>query len=65
MGFQKAETDNTWSHYKEQHNVLHITTEAMINYITSDYLTVENISNIIHLSMGHVEECSALTPLKS
>jgi len=46
MGFQKAETDNTWSHYKEQHNVLHITAEAMIYYITSDYLTDENISDI-------------------
>jgi hypothetical protein len=43
MGFQKAETDNTWSHDNEQHNVLHITAEAMINYITSPYLTDENI----------------------
>jgi len=46
MGFQKAETDNTWSHYKERQNVLHITAQAMIYYITSHYLTDENISNI-------------------
>jgi len=46
MGFQKAETENTWSHDNQQHNVLHITAEAMINYITSPYLTDENISNI-------------------
>jgi hypothetical protein len=58
MGFQKAETDNTWSHYKEQHNVLHITAEAMIYYIISHYLTDEKISNITRSVHVHVCERS-------
>jgi hypothetical protein len=52
MGFQKAETDNTWSHYKEQQNVLHITAQAMIYDITSHYLTDESISNITISKQG-------------
>jgi len=62
MGFQKAETDNTWSHYKEQHNVLHITAEAMkLHHIGPP----NRRKHIKHYNTGHVEECSALTPLKS